>query len=86
MAHTLGYCLLVSLNCVCAGSAPVGVDYFFKKHRVRSFVTGYKQEKPEDFSDLYSLAKIGSKALQTVNGVDYMIGAIPDLLYVASGK
>ncbi len=46
---------------------------------------GHKQEKPEDFSDLYSLAKIGSKALETVNGVSYLIGSIPDLLYIASG-
>jgi hypothetical protein len=46
---------------------------------------GHKQEKPEDFSDLYSLAKIGSKALETVNGASYLIGSIPDLLYIASG-
>ena len=46
---------------------------------------GFKQEKPEDFSDLYSLAKIGSNALETVNGVNYLIGSIPDLLYIASG-
>ena len=46
---------------------------------------GHKEEKPEDFSDLYSLAKIGSKALETVNGVSYLIGSIPDLLYIASG-
>lgn len=46
---------------------------------------GYKQEKPEDFSDLYSLAKTGANALSSVNGVDYLIGTIPELLYVASG-
>ena len=46
---------------------------------------GHKEEKPEDFSDLYSLAKIGSKALETVNGASYLIGSIPDLLYIASG-
>lgn len=46
---------------------------------------GHKQEKPEDYSDLYSLAKIGSNALEKVNGVNYLIGSIPDLLYVASG-
>lgn len=51
-----------------------------------SLCLGYKQEKPEDYSDLYSLAKIGSRALETVNRVEYMIGSIPDLLYVASGK
>ncbi|EFX75601.1 hypothetical protein DAPPUDRAFT_306729 [Daphnia pulex] len=47
---------------------------------------GHKEEKPEDFSDLYSLAKIGSKALETVNGASYLIGSIPDLLYIASGS
>ncbi|KAI9553939.1 hypothetical protein GHT06_019210 [Daphnia sinensis] len=47
---------------------------------------GHKQEKPEDFSDLYSLAKTGSNALESVNGVNYLIGSIPDLLYVASGS
>lgn len=46
---------------------------------------GHKQEKPEDFSELYSLAKTGSNALEKVNGVNYLIGSIPDLLYVASG-
>lgn len=47
---------------------------------------GHKQEKPEDFSELYSLAKTGSNALEKVNGVNYLIGSIPDLLYVASGS
>ncbi|XP_057376150.1 uncharacterized protein LOC130697054, partial [Daphnia carinata] len=47
---------------------------------------GHKQEKPEDFTDLYSLAKTGSNALESVNGVSYLIGSIPDLLYIASGS
>ena len=47
---------------------------------------GYTEEKPSDYQELYSLAKIGVNALQSVSGTSYIIGSIPDLLYIASGK
>ena len=46
---------------------------------------GYTTDRPQDYSDLYSLAKIGGKALEKVHNTSYLIGTIPDLLYIASG-
>ena len=46
---------------------------------------GYTEKRPEDFSELFSLAKIGARSLQRVHNTTYLIGTIPDLLYVASG-
>ena len=34
----------------------------------------------------YSLAKIGARALQRVHNTTYLIGSVPDLLALASGK
>lgn len=34
----------------------------------------------------YSLAKIGARALQRTHNTSYLIGSVPDLLALASGK
>lgn len=46
---------------------------------------GFSEARPEDFSELYSLAKIGAKAIQRVHNTSYLIGSVPDLLTLASG-
>ena len=46
---------------------------------------GFAQEKPTDFSDLYSLAKIGARAMERAHNTSYLIGSVPDLLYLSSG-
>ena len=46
---------------------------------------GYTETKPDDFKKLFSLAKIGASALRRIHNTTYLIGTVPDLLYVASG-
>uniref|UniRef100_A0A0P5P3C1 Carboxypeptidase B n=1 Tax=Daphnia magna TaxID=35525 RepID=A0A0P5P3C1_9CRUS len=46
---------------------------------------GFAEARPEDFSELYSLAKIGARALQRTHNTSYLIGSVPDLLALASG-
>jgi len=46
---------------------------------------GFSESRPEDFSELYSLAKIGARAIQKVHNTTYLIGSVPDLLALASG-
>lgn len=47
---------------------------------------GYTSTKPDDFSELVSLAKVAARAQHQVNNSTYLIGTIPDLLYTTSGK
>jgi len=47
---------------------------------------GYTSNRPDDYSELYSLAKIGSSALEKFHDTEYLIGTIPDLLYTSSGS
>lgn len=46
---------------------------------------GFVETRPEDFSELYSLAKVGARAVQRVHNTSYLIGSVPDLLALASG-
>ena len=46
---------------------------------------GYTNSRPADYSELFSLAKIGANALEKVHNTEYLIGTIPDLLYTSSG-
>ena len=47
---------------------------------------GFSEERPKDFSRLFSLAKIGATALQRVHNTSFLIGSVPDLLYRSSGS
>ena len=46
---------------------------------------GYTRTKPDDYDDLYSLAKKGADALKAVHGTSYRIGSTGRILYLASG-
>nr|CAD7194051.1 unnamed protein product [Timema douglasi] len=46
---------------------------------------GYKEEKPRDYYDMYTLAEKGVEALEAIRGTDYLLGTAAELLYTAPG-
>jgi len=46
---------------------------------------GYKTEKPSDYDELKRVADLAVAAIKGVNGLDFVVGTPPDILYVASG-
>lgn len=86
-----------TLPCTCPCTPTVKCGFFLgvrnsttncrtPQYKVSFPFKGFTEKKPDDYSDLYSLAKIGSQALEKPYGTDYIVGAIPDLLYIASGN
>jgi len=46
---------------------------------------GGTRDKPSDFDELMRVGNAAAAAIKNTNGLDFLVGTVPDLLYVASG-
>jgi len=46
---------------------------------------GGTRDKPDDYDELMRVGNLVAAAIKNTNGLDFLVGTVPDLLYVASG-